>query len=336
MDVLLEALRAVAEPTRLRIAVVLDRCELTVGELCRVLGQSQPRVSRHLKLLTEAGVLDRHSQGTSAYFRPARATTGRSVLDAVLPLVEVDDVIVARDLARVAAVREERAEQAADYFADVAADWDRMRGLHVADVEVERALLRAVAGVKIRDLLDIGTGTGRVLEVFADAIERGVGIDLSGPMLDLARSRLDQLGLRHCRVRQGDVYNLDLDTGSFDVAVLHHVLHFLDDPATAIAEVGRTVRANGRLLIVDFAPHVHESMRADYAHHWLGFSEEDIREWCLEAGFVDVDVTHLRPKRRRGEDMLTTTLWTATQRADALSVLPISRPEDSLGNKAVS
>ena len=333
---MLEALRAVAEPTRLRIVVVLDRCELTVSELCRVLGQSQPRVSRHLKLLTEAGVLDRHAQGTSAYFRPARGTTGRNVLDALLPMVDLDDAVVARDLERVATVREERAEQAADYFADVAADWDRMRDLHVADVEVERALLRAVAGAKIRDLLDIGTGTGRVLEVFADAIERGVGIDLSGPMLDLARSRLDQLGLRHCSVRQGDVYNLDLDPGSFDVAVLHHVLHFLDDPTTAIREVGRTVRANGRLLIVDFAPHVHESMRADYAHHWLGFSEEDIREWCFDAGFVDVDVTHLRPKRRRSEDMLTTTIWTATQAADAPSVHPIARPNDSFTDKAVS
>ncbi len=336
MEDLLEALRAIAEPTRLRIVVVLDRCELTVSELCRVLGQSQPRVSRHLKLLTEAGVLDRHAQGTSAYFRPARATIGREVLDSILPLVEVDEAVIARDLERVAAVREERAEQAADYFAHIASDWDRMRDFHVADVEVERALLRAVAGTKIRDLLDIGTGTGRILEVFAAAIERGVGIDLSGPMLDLARSRLDQLGLRHCSVRQGDVYNLDLDAGSFDVAVLHHVLHFLDDPTTAIAEVGRTVRANGRLLIVDFAPHVHESMRADYAHYWLGFSEEDIREWCLDAGFVDVDVTHLRPKRRRGDDVLTTTIWTATQSADAPSVHPISRTSDPLTNKAVS
>lgn len=327
MKDLIDALKALAEPTRLRIVVVLDRCELTVGELCRVLGQSQPRVSRHLKLLTESGLLERHRQGASAYFRPARTPLGRSLLDAVMPLVDVDTGVAQRDLDRVAAIREERAEQAADYFALVAADWDRMRDLHVADAQVEQAMLDAVEGLEIRDLIDVGTGTGRVLEVFGDRISRGVGIDLSAPMLDLARSQLDKAGLRHCSVRQHDIYNMTLDPGSFDVAVMHHVLHFLDDPAAAIADVGRTVRGGGRLIIVDFAPHNHDSMRDDYAHHWLGFDDDEVSEWCRDAGFVSVDIQHLVPEHRRGDESLTTTIWTAHQNPEAPSVHPITHFE---------
>ncbi|MEM7095364.1 MAG: metalloregulator ArsR/SmtB family transcription factor [Actinomycetota bacterium] len=323
MESLVDALRAIAEPTRLRIVVALGQCELTVGDLCRVLNQSQPRVSRHLKVLTDAGVLERHAQGTSAFFRPARMTDGREVLDALLPLIPGDDPVIARDRERLGAIRAERAQAAANYFAEIAADWDRMRDLHVADVTVERAMLDAVGDLAVRDLLDVGTGTGRVLEVFADRIERGVGIDNSRSMLDVARSRLDEQRLRHCTVRQGDVYDLPLAAGSFDVAVLHHVLHFLDDPAEAIEQVASTIRAGGRLVIVDFAPHGYESMRVDYAHHWLGFADDEVIDWCRAAGFVDVSVRHMRPRRTAGSEPLVTTMWTATQRADAPSLHPL-------------
>ncbi len=327
MDDLIDALKAVAEPTRLRIVVVLDRCELTVGELCRVLGQSQPRVSRHLRLLTDSGVLERHPQGANAYFRPARSSLGRALLDAVLPLVDIDDAAAERDLDRLASIRAERAEQAADYFALVAADWDRMRDLHVADDAVEQAMLATVDGRPIQDLLDVGTGTGRVLEVFADRITRGVGIDLSAPMLDLARSRLDDAGLRHCSVRQGDLYNLAVDPGSFDVAVLHHVLHFLDDPASAIAAVGQTVRGGCTLIIVDFAPHSYESMHDDYAHHWLGFADDEVSDWCRDAGFVSVEAQHMTPDGGGAGELLTTTIWTARQDPEAPSVHPFNQLE---------
>jgi len=321
MDDLLLALRAAGEATRLRIIAILSRSELTVTELCRVLGQTQPRVSRHLRLLCEAGLLDRHAQGTSAFYRPARLGRGRELFDAVLPLIDEQDPGMQADLRRLGTIRRERAETAAAYFEAVATDWDAMRSRHVGDDEVETAMLAAVDGLSIGRLVDVGTGTGRVLEVFANKIGRGVGLDLSQQMLDLARSRLDELGHRHCSVRQANAYDLGIDAGSADAAVLHHVLHFLDDPATAIAEAARTLRPGGRLLIVDFGPHAEESMRADYSHHWLGFSDEEIAEWCTDVGLVDVVVQHL--SLADADDGLTVTLWVATQHSDAPSLYKI-------------
>jgi ubiquinone/menaquinone biosynthesis C-methylase UbiE/DNA-binding transcriptional ArsR family regulator len=320
MDELLLGLKAAGEPTRLRILAVLARSELTVSELCRVLGQTQPRVSRHLRLLCEAGLLDRNPQGTSAFFRPARQGAGRGIFDAVLGLVDPGDAALLRDLGRLATIRTERAEAAADYFENVASGWNSLRDLHVADADVESAMLDAVDDLRVRDLLDVGTGTGRVLEIFADRIEHGLGVDLSRQMLDLARSRLDELGHRHCAVRHGNIYDLALDPGSMDVAVLHHVLHFLDDPPAAIAESARTLRPDGRLLIVDFAAHSLEKMRLDYAHRWLGFAEEEIVAWCQEAGLVGTSTTQLVHHSENNDDTLTVTLWSATQRADAPAV----------------
>ncbi len=319
MDDLLTALRAAGEATRLRILAVLDRSELTVTELCKVLGQTQPRVSRHLRLLCEAGILARHAQGTSAFYRPARGGRGRDLFDAILPLIDEDDPGLQRDLRRLAAIRAERAQVAAAYFEAVASDWDRMRTRHVADTEVEAAMITAIEGLSIGQLVDVGTGTGRVLEVFADHIDQGIGLDLSQQMLDLARSRLDQLGHRHCSVRQGNAYDLGLDAGSVDVAVLHHVLHYLDDPAAAIAEAARTLRPGGRLLIVDFGPHGEEPMRADYAHHWLGFDDHEVVDWCTEVGLVDVQTEHLRLASAEtvNNKNLTVTLWVAIQHVNA-------------------
>jgi len=315
MDDLLIALRAAGEATRLRILAVLARSELTVSELCKVLGQTQPRVSRHLRLLCEAGLLVRNAQGTSAFYRPARSGRGRELFDAILPLIDEDDPGLQSDLRRLAAIRAERAEIAAAYFEAVASDWNRMRTRHVADDEVEAAMIAAVEDLNVGQLLDVGTGTGRVLEVFADHIERGIGLDLSQQMLDLARSRLDELGHRHCSVRQANAYDLGVDAGSVDVAVLHHVLHFLDDPAASIAEAARALRPGGRLLVVDFGPHRDESMRADYAHHWLGFADDEVTDWCTNVGLIDVTTEHLTLTDK--EDGLTVTLWTATQHQDA-------------------
>ncbi len=315
MEDLLLALRAVGQSTRLRIVAILARSELTVTELCRVLGQTQPRVSRHLRLLCEAGLLDRNAQGTSAFYRPARLGRGRELFDAILPLLDDDDVGLQSDLRRLTAIRAERAAAAAAYFEAVASDWDGMRTRHVADTEVEAAMVAAVQDLDVGQLVDVGTGTGRVLEVFAEHIDRGIGLDLSQQMLDLARSRLDQLGHRHCSVRQGDAYDLGLDAGSVDVAVLHHVLHYLDEPASSIAEAARTLRPGGRLLIVDFGAHDDEAMRSDYAHHWLGFADGEVDDWCTSVGMIDVRTQHLTLADI--EDGLTVTLWVATQRPDA-------------------
>jgi SAM-dependent methyltransferase/DNA-binding MarR family transcriptional regulator len=316
LDDHVQMLKSIGEPTRLRILSVLDGCELTVNELCRVLGQSQPRVSRHLKLLCDSGVLERHAEGTNAFHRTTRSGAARPLIEALANSLDANDPIVRRDRDRLASIRAERAAAATNYFESVAANWDRVRSLHVSDYEVEQALVDAIDGRHINDLLDVGTGTGRMLELFAGHIKRGLGIDMSREMLRAARSRLDDKRLDHCSVRQANVYDLNLANGCMDVAVLHHVLHFLDDPSAAVAQAARTLRPHGALLIVDFAPHEREQLRSEYAHRRLGFGEDEVTAWCAEAGLVDVAVRHLRPAAATA-DSLTVSLWTATQRADA-------------------
>lgn len=313
---ILAVLRAVGEPSRLRIVLICDRIELTVGELSRVLRQSQPRVSRHLRLLLDAGVLERNAEGTSAFYRLSDAPFPHDLLDAVKAHLDTDDHlddVLGRDRERLEIIRADRAQAAATYFEQIAESWEDVRPLHVADDVVEQALLDATADMTVESFLDVGTGTGRMLEVFADRVERGLGIDLSTRMLNLARTRLDRAGLRHCSVRHGNIYDLDVPAGTIDLAVVHHVLHFLDDPAGAIAHIARSLRPGGRLVIVDFAPHTNEALRTEHAHARLGFSDAQIQRWCEQAGLLHLEVSHLEPKTPPVGDLLTTSLWVAEQ-----------------------
>jgi ubiquinone/menaquinone biosynthesis C-methylase UbiE len=325
------ALKAAGESTRLRILAVLDRNELTVGELCRVLGQSQPRVSRHLKLLVDAGLLERHAEGASAFFRPCLDGAPRCLYDTILTVVDPLDPVRQADAERLESVRADRAEAAAAYFESVAPDWDRIRATHVSDETVEKALAEAVAERPVDTLLDVGTGTGRILEVLAPHVRRGVGLDLSREMLHLARTRMDRAGLMHCTVRHGDAYCLDTAPDSVDVAVLHHVLHFLDRPGEAISEVGRVLRPGGLLLVVDFAPHQVEHLRVEYAHRRLGFGDSEVRSLCGEAGLRVERTTHFEPGTAdetgpaEAKQQLTVTLWEA-RRSNAPSA-PVQAPE---------
>ena len=323
MEHIVDAMKAIGEPTRLRIVLALSRIELTVGELCRVIGQSQPRTSRHLKLLCDAGVLERHAEGTSAFYRPRSDGAGRQILDTVRALVADDDPVIARDLERLATVRADRANDAADYFARIAQDWDKIRALHVGDDEVEAQLLGIVTEEPVAKLVDIGTGTGRMLEVFGPHIGKGLGIDLSRQMLNVARAHLDAAGLRNCRVRQGDIYDLDLPSGTYDVAVLHHVLHFLDDPAAAISQAARTLRPGGRLIIVDYAPHDVEVLRSEYAHRRLGFDTTEVNSWFDDAD-LETDAVRMLEAPDAGPNSLTTVIWTAV-RWPSLATTPHTR-----------
>jgi ubiquinone/menaquinone biosynthesis C-methylase UbiE/DNA-binding transcriptional ArsR family regulator len=288
MDALLEALRAAAEPTRLRLLNVCAHGELTVTELTQILGQSQPRISRHLKLLCEAGLLQRHREGTSALFRIAAhgpsAGLGRILVD-LLPL---DDATLARDLERVEAVKAARAEAAQAYFRANAAQWDSIRSLHVPEAEVEQALLSVLGDRTFDELLDIGTGTGRMLELFATRIRHGVGIDLNREMLAVARANLERCQLRNCQVRLGDMYHLPFPPKTFDAVTVHQVLHFAEEPAAAITEAARVLRPDGALAVVDFLPHDLEYLREEHAHRRLGFAPDEVARWCRSAG-LEVD-----------------------------------------------
>ena len=310
MNDLVEILKSVAEPTRLRILVALESCELTVSEVCTVLGQSQPRVSRHLGLLSQAGLLSRHAEGTHAYFGLRTDGLGKDVRTAIAPLIDRTDPILQRDKVRLEQVRTQRAEQAAAYFAEVAHEWDELREMDASTTEVEQALLDAVEPPLVNTILDIGTGTGRILELMAPRTKRGVGVDLSRQMLNVARSRIDADELSHCSVRHGDIYDLDIEDDSQDVVVLHHVLHFLVDPASALKAAVRVLAPGGTLLIVDFAAHDHEQLRTEHAHSHLGFEDSEFTKWFQDLKLEATAVTHIGPATKPKDALPAVSLWT--------------------------
>ncbi len=301
------ALKAAGEPTRLRILALLTEAELTVSDLIEILRQSQPRISRHLRLLAQAGLVERHREGAWAFFRLAE--DGQAELaQALVARLDPHDSTLARDRERLAAVRQMRAVMAQDYFRAHAAEWDRIRKLHAADEAVEAGIRQALADRPFRSLLDLGTGTGRMLELFGPSIERGLGIDLSPDMLALARARLDRAGLKHCSVRQGDIYELAIRNETFDVVIVHQVLHFLADGARAIRAAARMLEPAGRLLVVDFAPHDLEFLREQHAHHRLGFAPETVTQWMAAAG-LDVTMHRSIPPEQGSEGKIAVSLW---------------------------
>jgi ubiquinone/menaquinone biosynthesis C-methylase UbiE/DNA-binding transcriptional ArsR family regulator len=301
-------LKAAGEATRLRILALLMEAELTVSDLTEILRQSQPRLSRHLRLLTEAALVERFREGSWAFFRLGEHGAMADIARALMARLDANDPVIARDRERLAAVRAARATAAQNYFRRHAAEWDRIRKLHVADTAVEDAIRLALTDKPIRALLDLGTGTGRMLELFAPDIERGLGLDLSLDMLALARARLDRAGLKHCSVRQGDIHDLALPRDAFDAVIIHQVLHFLDDSARAIREAARVLRPGGRLLVVDFAPHDLEFLRDEHAHRRLGFAAETMTQW-LEAAGLDVLRQQTLPPGPEGK--IAVSLWLA-------------------------
>jgi ubiquinone/menaquinone biosynthesis C-methylase UbiE/Fe2+ or Zn2+ uptake regulation protein len=322
-DALNTALKAAGEETRLRVLALLAEAELTVSDLTDILRQSQPRISRHLKLLVEAGLVERFREGTWAFFRLAEHGGGADVARALIERLNPGDQTITRDRERLSSVRQARAAAAQAYFRAHAAEWDRIRKLHVADEAVEGAIRAALSDKPFRSLLDLGTGTGRMLEMFGPDIERGLGLDLSLDMLLLARDRLERAGLRNCSVRQGDIYDLPLANNSFDVVILHQVLHFLDDGARAICEAARVLRPGGRLLVVDFAPHEQEFLREQFAHRRLGFAPDTVMQWITASGLDPVMHKSLAPEPG-SEGKIAVSLWLARD-TRALMATPLRR-----------
>jgi ubiquinone/menaquinone biosynthesis C-methylase UbiE len=304
---MLAALRAIGEDTRLRLMALLRHGELTVSDLAEICGQSQPRVSRHLKLLTEAGLVDRHREGAWVYFALVADGPLRQLADDVFTTVDPLDRVFAGDLDRLGVVRAKRSAAAQEYFARVAADWHEVRSLHAPDTVVEAAIAESVGDRRYRALLDIGTGTGRMLELLVGQADRLVGLDASHSMLAVARANLERAGLHANRVelRQGDVYAMPFEPATFDLVVVHQVLHYLDDPDRAVAAAARLVAPGGRLLVVDFAPHSLEFLQAEHNHRRLGFRADTVEGWMTQAGLATA------PTRAVKGSQLTVQLWLA-------------------------
>ena len=311
LDDLLVALRAAGEPTRLRLLALLNHGELNVKDLTRILGQSQPRISRHLKLLTDAGLIERFREGSWVYFRLSSSGQAGTLTRQLLDTLDDNDPVLARDLQRAEEAKADRARLAQDYFRAHAAEWDEIRTLHIPDDRVEHAMLAALGKKPLNLLLDVGTGTGRILELFSEHYREGLGIDINTDMLAYARAKLEAVGVSHAQVRQGDLYNLPLEDGTADGVIIHQVLHFLESPAHALGECARVLAPGGQLLIVDFAAHDLEHLREDFAHRRLGFDTGQIRRWAADLELELTRHDELVPEPRQTDGKLTVCLWRA-------------------------
>lgn len=318
LDGVIEVLRGLGEPTRIRLVALLAESELSVTELVQILGQSQPRLSRHLKLLCEAGLLERAPQGVNVFFRLASGEGAGVLARLCLERVDPSDPMLCLDRQRLASIRKSRAVSAESYFRRHAGDWDAMRSLHIPEADVEAAIRRVLPKRPIGDLLDIGTGTGRMLQLCADQTERAIGVDFSREMLAVARANLDGQRYRHCGLRLAPAEKLPFPDGSFDVVLSHMVLHFLSDPAQAIREAARVLRPRGRLILIDFAPHDGTVLGPDQAHRWAGFADHTIADWLSECGLLVG-----RPVSLPGGS-LTVKLWRGERKpAESRSVAPL-------------
>jgi ubiquinone/menaquinone biosynthesis C-methylase UbiE/DNA-binding transcriptional ArsR family regulator len=303
---LVGVLRAAGEGTRLRLLSLLNDGEHSVKDLTEILGQSQPRVSRHLKLLADAGLVTRNAEGAWAYYGLSPNGPGGDLARWLIGHLASDDPDRLRDLKRLEAVRSTQQAQAAAYFAKVAESWDMQRSLHVPETAVEAAMLKALEGRVVDLLVDLGTGTGRMLELLARHYRRGIGIDSSREMIAVARSKLAAAAIGHAQIRLGDIADLDAGIGRADVIVIHQVLHYFDDPGKMLAQARRALKPGGEVLIVDFAPHELEFLRTHHAHRRLGLAESQMAGWAKAADLRVADLKTFPPQNGEG---LTVCLW---------------------------
>ena len=304
-NALLKSLRAAAEPTRLRILALCGHAELSVSELVGILGQSQPRVSRHLKLLDDAGLLERNREGSRVFYRLSGDGPQAGLAAILVDLVPDEDETFSTDMARLTRTKAERVQRAEAYFNRKAGEWESLRGLYVNDQEVDERLRRLIAEEPDADLLDIGTGTGSVLRVASPHVRSAVGIDNSTEMLSVARANIDKGALKNCRVRHADMYRLPFQDNRFDIACVNMVMRYADAPDAVVDEASRVLKPGGRLMVVDFAPHDLQELRDDHAHQWLGFPDARLSRWFEAAGLAPGRPIHLEG------DPLTVCIWTA-------------------------
>ncbi len=293
VEKLLQGLRAAAEPTRLRIIALCGHAELSVTELVMILGQTQPRVSRHLKLLVEGGLLQRNKEGNRAYYRLSNEAEGADLARMLNDLMPGEDEVHTLDLSRLSSVKADRVRYAETFLDPYSQEIIELRGMWPPDEVIDKCILELLQDCSIENLLDLGTGTGRILRTLAPFVAKGTGIDNSLEMLSIARARLDQDGIKNCQARAGDMYRLPFKQNSFDLITINSLLRYADEPKKVIAEAARVLEKKGALLIVDLAAHDLSTLRDEYGHSWLGFSEVEMVEMLSEANLTVGQVKHI-------------------------------------------
>ncbi|ACT58073.1 ArsR/SmtB family transcription factor [Hirschia baltica] len=336
IDNMVDCLRAAGETTRARVLALLSRGELSVGELAQVLGQSQPRLSRHMKFLTSAGLVERMPEGAWVFYKLPRKGVGRDLVDSILKLIDLEGDGLQRDFVRLEEIRAARQKEAGEFFERSAKEWDAIRALHYPEADIEAAVLDEIGQGPFEHIIDMGTGTGRMLSLIAPFAKSADGIDLSHQMLTIARSNLSDEKFSHVDVRHGDATQTAFNNNSADLVIIHQVLHFLDEPERAIQEASRLLMPNGLLLVVDFAPHDLEYLRRDQAHRHLGFSDDYFADWCEGAGLIvgptrrfDAPTTTLKQEQAG----IAVNIWTANKSTSP--IVPIM-PTEHLDSKELN
>lgn len=308
---LLSALKAAGDQTRLRLLVLLDKSELNVKDLTAILGQSQPRLSRHLKLLSQAKLIERFQEGSWVYYRLKRDGNRGEFVKTILDQLNLKDQQFAKDEKAAAKLKAKRAAEAQAYFKTHAKDWDRIRSLYISEAKVETEIKKLLGSKPFKCLLDLGTGTGRILELLSNQYKKGFGFDINNEMLRHARARLERLSHNKAELRHGDITNLQFENKTADIIIMHQILHFLEEPQKAIAEAARLLMPKGRLLIVDFAPHNEEQLRKKFAHRWLGLSEQQQIDWLDSANLKKIAFKTLKSNKQNAKTGLDVSLCLA-------------------------
>lgn len=318
-DPIVDALKAAGEPTRLRVLALLRRGDLAVGELVQILDQSQPRLSHHLKTLSTAGLVERLPEGAWVFYRARSKDWAGRILNAIFEEIDTNTAPYIEDREALKSVRQARAQSAETYFSEIAESWDQLRALHYPEADIEQAILHQVDGQSFERIVDLGTGTGRMLTLLAPHAKEAEGLDLSHHMLTVARANLNRAEVRNARVRQGDVTQTPFEDRSADLVMVHQVLHYLENPEDVIAEAARILRPGGRLLLVDFAPHDLEFLRETQGHRRLGIRQDDMSEWADAAGLaLQAPLTFDPPASL--DQGLSVLIWTATRPANQQEV----------------
>lgn len=314
-DHLVDALKAAGEPTRLRILALLRRGDLAVGELVQILDQSQPRLSHHLKTLTMAGLVERLPEGSWVFYRAQSKDWAGRLLQSLFSELDLEREPFATDVEALQRVRQSRAHSAEAYFSSIAENWDQLRALYYPEAAIEQAILDHVRGQHFERIVDLGTGTGRMLTLLAPHCTEAEGLDLSHDMLSVARANLNRAEVRNARVRQGDVTETPFEPSSADLVIVHQVLHYLEQPEDLLTEAARVLKPGGQLLVVDFAPHDLEFLRETQGHRRLGIRQNDISAWSKSAGLALQKPQKFDPPASLDQG-LSVLIWTATRPAN--------------------
>ncbi len=279
---MIQYFKALADSTRIRLLHLLLKHELNVNEITTILNMGQSRVSRHLKILTDAGLLLPRKDGLWVFYSSAKSGDGLKFIESIQHLFQ-DDRALTQDLSSAEKVIDERTLRSRDFFNALAGDWEMVRKEILGDFDLGGAILD-LADFRARSSADLGCGTGDLLALLKDRCERTIGVDNSPEMLDLARRRFSGDGNR-VDLRLGELEHLPLVDGEVDFAVMNLVLHHLPSPVLGLREAHRAVSSGGSFIIADFEKHTDEKLRSAYGDRWLGFSGKDIKGWLADAGF---------------------------------------------------